>query len=135
MTTEVEARDAIVAYLHPAWVTAYPAVKVFYENATTIDLDTVGANFLKVNVEFTDSDRLGIDPAPGTMSYGNLMLQVFFKDGTGTRTSLEILGFLRTTIGYKHLGAVAIGCPRFGRKQSRSGWNSQDLSVPFRFIH
>jgi hypothetical protein len=63
MTTEVEARDAIVAYLHPAWVTAYPSIKVFYNNTVKVDLDTVGATFLRVSIDFTDSVAHGHRPS------------------------------------------------------------------------
>lgn len=133
MTTEVQARDAIVAYLHPAWTTAYPAVKVFYENTIAIELDTVGSTFLRVSIDFTDSVQQGIDPAPITASYGEVLLQMFVKDGAGTRDAALRLNFLRELLKYQKLTGVTLQCPRPGRKQARNGWNSTDLRVPFYF--
>lgn len=132
MTTEVQARDAIVSFLHPAWTTTYPTVKVFYE-AASIDLDTVGSTFLRVSVNFTDSLRQGIDLQPITGSYGDVWLQMFVKDGSSTRDALAHLNFLRELLKYQRLTGVTLDCPRPGRKQSRSGWTSIDLTVPFQF--
>ncbi len=132
MTTEVQARDAIIGYLHPAWTSAYPTVKVFYETAS-VDLDAVGSTFLRVRLDFTDSLRQGIDPQPITGSYGEVVLQLFVKDGSGTRDTLIRLNFLRELLKYQQLSGVTLDCPRPGRKQSRSGWTSTDLIVPFQF--
>lgn len=133
MTTEVQVRDAIVAYFNPAWVLTYPAVKVFYENSVKVDLDAVGSSFLRVLIEFTDSVRQGIDQDPITASDGEITLQLFSKDGQGTRDSLVKLNYLRELLKYKRLTGVDLDCPRFGRKQNRNGWTSQDLIVPFFF--
>lgn len=132
MTTEVQARDAIVAFLHPAWITAYPTIKVFYETAS-VDLDAVGSTFLRVSIDFTDSTRQGIDLHPITGSYGEVILQMFMKDGSGTRDPLARLNFLRELLKYQQLTGVTLDCPRPGRKQSRSGWTSMELTVPFQF--
>lgn len=133
MTTEVQVRDAIVAFLNPAWVTAYPAVKIFYENTITVELDTVGSSFLRVSIEFTDSVAMGMDSIPITASYGEILLQMFVKDGTGTRDAGMRMNFLRELLKYQQLSGVTLQCPRPGRKQSRSGWNSTDMRVPFYF--
>lgn len=134
MTTEVQVRDAIVAYFNPAWVLTYPTVQVFYENAVKVDLDAVGSSFLRVMIEFTDSVRQGLDLAPHTASYGEVILQLFSKEGQGTRDSLVKLNYLRELLKYHRLTGVDLDCPRFGRKQSRNGWTSQDLIVPFYFF-
>jgi hypothetical protein len=132
MTTEVQARDAIVTFLHPAWTTAYPTIKVFYETAS-VDLDAVGSTFLRVSIDFTDSLRQGVDLVPITGSYGEVVLQMFMKDGSGTRDPLARINFLRELLKYQRLSGVTLDCPRPGRKQSRSGWTSVDLIVPFQF--
>jgi hypothetical protein len=132
MTTEVQARDAIIGFLHPAWTTAYPAVKIFYETAS-VDLDAVGSTFLRVRIDFVSSTRQGIDLSPITGSYGELLLQMFMKDGSGTREPLVRINFLRELLKYKIISGVTLDCPKPGRKQSRSGWTSSDLIVPFQF--
>ena len=139
MTTEVQARDTIIAYLNPAWAVAHPTVKIFYENTVKVDLDAVGSSFLRVRIDFTDSMRQGIDQTPFTACYGEVILQLFSKDGHGTRDSLTKLSYLRSLMAYQDLlvsggGKIKLDCPRPGKKQSRNGWTSQDLIVPFYFI-
>lgn len=133
MTTEVQARDAIVAYFHPAWTATYPMVPVYYENTVRIDLDTVGQAFVSVSIDFTDSLREGIDPSPITGSYGEVTFRLFAKDGVGVRDTLGRSNYIREMIKYRELSGVTLDCPRPGRKQARDGWTSFDLIVPFRF--
>ena len=134
MTTEVQVRDAIVAHLNPAWASMYPTVKIFNENTVKIDLDAVGGTFLRVSIDFTDSLRQGIDLDPYTASHGEVTLQLFSKDGQGTRDILSKLNYLRGLMKYQRLAGVDLDCPRPGRKQTRNGWTSQDLIVPFYFL-
>ena len=131
MTTYVEAREAIVAYLHPAWVAAYPNVKIFYENTTQIDLDSVGASFLAVSIDFQDSVREGMDPSPISATYGVITLRLFSKEGQGTKTTLQMFDWLTALLKYKLLSGVTLDCPRPGKKISRDGWASADLIVDF----
>jgi hypothetical protein len=131
MTTYVEARDAIVSYFDPAWATAFPNVPVFYENTTQVDLDSVGASFVTVGVDYTDSKRLDIDPAPATRTWGEVILRLFVKEGGGIRSTLAMQDTLTGLMKYRKLGGVTLDCPTPGRKQARDGWQSIDLRVPF----
>lgn len=133
MSTEAQVRDNVVSLLNPAWVIAYPTIPIFYENTVKINLDAVGASFLRVSVNFVDSLRQGIDPQPYTASYGEIALQLFAKDGQGTKVLLDRMSFLRTTLKYQNLTHLTTDCPRPGKKQSRDGWTSQDLIVPFNY--
>ena len=133
MTTEVQARDAIVAYFHPAWTTTYPTTPVYYENTVKIDLDSVGDAFLSVSIDFTDSVREGIDAAPITGSYGEVTFRMFAKEGVGVRNTLTKENYIRELMKYRELSGVTLDCPRHGRKQARDGWSSSDLIVPFQF--
>ena len=133
MTTEVQARDAIVAYFHSAWTTAYPAVPAYYENTVKIDLDAVGSAFLSVSIDFTHSLREGIDAIPITYTYGEATFRLFTKEGVGVRDTLIWNNFIRELMKYRVLTGVTLDCPRPGRKQARDGWTSSDLIVPFQF--
>lgn len=133
MTTEVEVRNGIVALLNPAWVTAYPGVKIFYENTVQVSLDDVGDRFTTASIDFTDSVRQGIDESPITGSYGVITMRLFSKEGTGVNSTLEEATFLRNLLKYKKLAGVTLDCPRMGKKVAKDGWVSQDLIVPFQF--
>lgn len=133
MTTYVAARDAIVAYLNPAWVSAYPSIPIYYENTTQIQLDKVGTGFLVVAINFTDTLRQGVDPSPISASYGEITLRLFTKEGQGIRTTLQRLDTLTNLMKYQGLSGVTLDCPTPGRKVSKDGWTSQDINVPFSF--
>lgn len=133
MTTEVQVRDALVTYIDAEWKSTYPTVKVFYENTIKINLDSVGPVFLRVVIEFVDSIRQGIDPSPNTRSYGDILLQVFCKDGQGTRDALAKIGYLRDLLKYRDVGGATLDCPRVRGTKTSNGWTSQELVVPFTY--
>ena len=133
MTTEVEARNALVAHLNPAWVLANPTIPLFYENTTQVSLDAVGERFVTAAIDFTDSVRQGIDEAPVTASYGVLTVRLFSKEGTGVNPTLSSVGFLRNLLKYRKLSGVTTDCPRVGKKITKDGWVSVDLVTPFSF--
>ena len=133
MTTEVQVRDALVGYIDTAWKDTYPSVEVFYENNIKINLDSVGSVFLRVVIEFVDSMRQGIDPVPNTRSYGNVLLQVFCKDGQGTRDALSKIGYLRDLLKYRDVGGATLDCPRVRGSKTNNGWTGQELIVPFTY--
>ena len=133
MTTYVEARDTIVAYLDPAWAAAYPSVPKFYENTTSVQRDKIDHLFLAVDIEFEDSFRQGIDADPVTASYGAIHLCLFAKKGEGTRTTLAMFDFLTNLLKYRKLSGVTLDCPTPGNKTDKDGWVSMALEVPFSF--
>ena len=133
MTTEVQVRDALVGYIDTAWKDTYPSVEVFYENTIKINLDSVGSVFLRVVIEFVDSMRQGIDPVPNTRRYGNVLLQVFCRDGQGTRDALSKIGYLRDLLKYRDVGGATLDCPRVRGSKTNNGWTGQELIVPFTY--
>lgn len=134
MTTEVEARDALVAHLNAGWLVAYPAMTLYYENTVAISLDDAGSAFATASVDFTDSVRMDIDERPSTRSYGVLTLRIFTKEGEGSRSTLVVAGFIRSLLAYRKLGGVTTGCVRPGKKVSKDGWASADWITPFEFF-
>ena len=134
MTSYVDARDALVKHIHPAWLAGYPNVKIFYEQTTAVDLDTVGDNFIQVSIDFQDSMRMDIDADPTSKTWGVVTLRLFSKDGLGVRVGLQMFDWLTALMKYKTLApGVTTGCPRPGKKVSRDGWSSCDLVVDFSF--
>ena len=133
MTTYVEARTAIVAHINPAWLAAYPDVKLLYENAESVDLDTVGDSFMTVSIDFQDSMRMDMDLHPASKTWGVVTFRLFCKQGLGTMETLRRFEWLTTLMKYKTLSGVMLECPRPGKKVSRDGWSSSDLVVDFSF--
>lgn len=133
MTTYVEARDAIVAHANQ-WTLVYPGVPVFYENTVSVDLDSVGDYFLKVDIDFQDAVQMDLDLGDiGRLHTGEVQLTLFYKAGTGVRTTLASVDYLTTHWTAKNLSGVITGVPRPGSNPEKGGWVSQEILVPFEF--
>lgn len=134
MTTYVEARDALVSHMNTNWPVLYPTVKVFYENTLSIDLDKVGAGFVKMSVDFLDAVQSDMDLGDeGHVVVGEVVLTLFYKAGTGVRETLQKKDALTLLFKKRTLGGVTTFVPRPGRKRDRDGWVSEELLVPFEF--
>lgn len=135
MTTYVEARDALVTYLHTAWTTAYPTVPIYYEDTVAIALDLIpNGEFVTVSIAFTDNIRQDIDAAPISRTYGEVTVRVFSKAGGGVRRTLSLFDYLTALLKYRTLSGVTLESPVAGKSQSRDGWSSRDLSTDFYFF-
>ena len=133
MMTYVQAREALVTAINTAWSASYPTTKLFYENTTQIDLDTVGSVFVTVSIDFVDSVRMEIDEDPVSRTDGEVVFRIFAKEGVGTKGALQIKDFLTDTMKYRTLAGVETGCPAPGAKREHKGYVSRDLIVPFFF--
>ena len=133
MTTYVQARNAIVGYLNPAFTTAKPTIPIYYENTTQIDLDSVGNLFVKVDIDFTDALRLDIDPTPHCETHGEIVLMVLSKEGTGVSGALALYDYLDTLLRHQSLSGVTLMTPFPGRKDLKDGWLVMEMIVPFSF--
>jgi hypothetical protein len=140
MTTYTQARDAIVGHINTALNTDQPTLKVFYENTLSVDMDAVGDMFLRVEIDFQDSVQsdLDIDPydqavLPGDRTSGEVVLQLFVREGVGIRSSLVFFDYVRSLMKMRNLSGVQTGVPTPGRKTVRDGWVSQEIIVPISF--
>lgn len=135
MTTYVEARDTLISYIHTSWTTAYPTVPIYYEDTVQIALDNIpDGEFVLVSLAFTDNVRQGIDFAPLSRTYGEVVLRVFSKEGKGTRRTLSLFDYLTALMKYRTLTGVTLESPVPGKVQSRDGWTSRDLVTDFFFF-
>lgn len=131
MTTLVQSRDAIVALINTALSADYPTLKVFYENTLSVDLDTVGDRFVRVEVDFDDAAQLTINNNPEHRTYGSLYFTIFVKDGLGVRDTLVLMQYLSDVVKFKQTATYVFGTPRPGKRDARGGWHSYELVCPF----
>ena len=129
MTTYVEARDTIVAYLE----SALPSLPRFYEDVETVDLDAVGDQFLKICIEFADAHQATIGTDPIDRTLGFIVRSVFTKEGEGTRTALQVFDTIKQSTKFKNLLKVQLETPRPGDVERKRGWVNREILVPFWF--
>lgn len=134
MTNYTSARDALVTHINNVWTTAYPIVPIYYENTTKIDLDKAPSVFLLCEINFTDSVQSDIDlGVEGDRTFGEVVVRLFRKEGSGVRYGLTLLDFLKAQMKLKNLSGVYTQVPFIGRKYVQSGWSSVELITPFNF--
>lgn len=131
MTTYVQARDTLVTKIDDALMSSYPTLKVFWENTTEVDTNTVGNNFVQVEVNFQDSVDTTI--AADFMVTGEVNFRLFYKQGQGSRQALALFDFLTSLMASQIVSGVTLLTPRPGRKDTSRGWASFDLNCPFFF--
>lgn len=129
--TFVSIRDALVSVVNAGWTATYPTIPVFYENATSVDLDDVGAAFLRCTVRFVSGDQASLGEAPLTRIRGAVDLRAFIKVEAGTRTALGYMDYLKDLLKYKDFSGVRTGAPNPPTPQAIKNWYSLGISVPF----
>ncbi len=134
MPTLVQARDALVTHIHTQLQAVLPTLPVFYENTTSVDVNTVGDRFLQVGIDFEDTLLATVSSDLVDHVTGYIGFRLFAKEGTGTRTNLEAFDLLNTAMRHRTLGGVTTGSCRPGRKEQRDGWLSMEFGVPFEYF-
>lgn len=129
MTTYVQARDNIVAFIE----TNSSTLPRFYEDSETVDLDSVGDQFLKIGIEFVDAHQASIGEQPLERTLGLIVFSVFTKEGRGSRQALQVFDTLRSAISCQNLGGVQLEAVRPGDVERQKGWVNREFLVPFWF--
>jgi hypothetical protein len=124
-------RAQLVSRLNTAWATQYPSTKVFYENAASIDLDSVGTQFLVASVHFNMIEQASIDTAPISRYRGYFNLSFFVKEGQGTKVAVVASDYLFSLFKYGNYSGVHTGAPTPGKSGFYKGWYFQEMHVPF----
>lgn len=138
MTTYVQCRDALVAKINTALTADYPNLKVFWENTTTVDPNTVGSMFMQVEVNFQDAVNTTMDADPAKQYLGVVNFRVSCKEGQGVRAALALFDYLTNLMKFQIVpitgtSGVTLNTPKPGRKQASAGWEALDLNAPFFF--
>lgn len=133
MTTEVQARDALVGLIESKFST----LPRYYEDTVTIDLDAVGAGFVRIEIEFNETYQvtLGRDFIDRTL--GLVVVSIFTKDGDGARAALqvrdELKAIVRAAISASEPAGVQLEAARPGDVERKQGWVRRELLIPFWF--
>lgn len=133
MTTYVDARDLIVNHINSSFSADYPLLKVFYENTTEVDVNTVGSKYMRVGINFITAKQVSLELNPIDRTIGEVVFLFAYKEGEGTRDALGMFDYVRGLFSYKYLGGVNFRVPVPGSNRSRDGWMYFTISVPLFF--
>jgi hypothetical protein len=135
---KVQIRDAIVGHLEvllQSWETAGNGIFCDMENSGTLDLGTVGDEFLCFYIAWSTTKQTNIASNPDHRYYGDVVILIFGKDGTGTRKRLGLEDEISEHFKFKALGGVQLREPTPstapGRFEQHQGWSSSTVTFPF----
>jgi hypothetical protein len=127
------ARDEIVTILHADLTMNKPGLSVFWDNTLAVDLDKVSSPFVRIEIDFDDSEQLTINAEPWVRVFGTVYASIFVREGTGTRSTLGLMDYFSQLLSYRMGLRFVSQNPRPGKKEARSGWVSSELLIPFHF--
>ena len=132
MPTLEQARAAIITRVKDHWATAYPAVKMYYDNAFPEDaeIDTL-SGYVLCSIEFAGGFQMDISENPNHRTPGRIVFTALCKEGAGSSKVLKYLDSLSGAMRFAQFGGVTTREPRLGRPHTAGGWFSYDLSIPF----
>ena len=105
--TYTQARDALVTYINTQIATAYPTLKVFWENTLQVDPVTVGDRFLQVGIDFEDAVAATLHAETDFVT-GMIGFRYFVREGKGTRETLQVFDTLNALFRQRDYAGVAI---------------------------
>lgn len=133
MITYTQARDALITKVKAALETALPSLPAFYENAVKVDTNTIGDQFIQVEVTFEESPFVTVDSSPTDLVSGVVGFRLYVKEGKGSRVSTTVFDALNTQLRHQTLSGVTTFSPVFGKKETAEGWVTYDFGFPFSY--
>ena len=130
--TYTQARDALVAYINTQIATAYPTLKVFWENRLQVDPVTVGDRFLQIGIDFEDAVAATLHAETDFVT-GMIGFRYFVREGKGTRETLQVFDTLNALFRQRDYAGVRTETPYPGPKSIEDGWMSSDFQIPFSY--
>lgn len=133
MPTMEQTRAAIIGRVETYWNTAFPAVKMYFDNAYPGDaeidmLDT----YVLCSIRFNGGAQMDISETPNHRIRGRIVFTAACREGDGSSVVLRYLDGLAGAVKFATFGGVVTGEPEPGKPLTSGGRFSYDLSIPFR---
>lgn len=135
---KVEIRDALAGHfdvLMNQWKVEGRDLPVQDDNVEEIDLNLVGDEFLVFYIDWNATVQKNIAENPDHRYYGDVVIMLFGKKGTGTRKRTLLEDEISEHFKFKSLGGVTVGVPTpgtgTGRSEKHDGWHAITVKFPF----
>lgn len=115
-----------------AWV-AYPLL-IETDNRDTIDLATQVNPFLQIDTVYLSGEQLELSEASKEVKYGQLIVTVVVKEGSGSATAATLLDFVESYFSRKDLSIVRLEVSHPQKMETVKGWCYFPLLFNFRWI-
>jgi hypothetical protein len=133
MTTNIQARDALVTEVLSQWAaSSFAPVPIHWVGGPPPAIDTV-SEFVYASVNFLAAEQASVETTPLTRVRGSLKLTFFRKEPNGDRRSQEQAEYLCDALAHRTLGGVQTATPTPMGLETHDGWYSTTWGVPFWF--
>lgn len=119
----------IVTWFNAAYVAAYPAIPVVYENQP-FDWNNLPDTFTEFEVRFYSGQQINLG-SPKTRHGGYIYVTVWTKEGKGTIATKKILDWIDAHLGYKTLTHTQIEAPEPNEGPDNKGWHTEGSKYRF----
>lgn len=123
-------RDAVVGYLNPLYVAAYPSIPIVYDNGP-FDWNNPPETFVEVELEFYGGEQVGMAASPRRRISGYLYVCVRTREGRGSREALQLIDWFSNTLKFARVGTVVFREPEPEPSDGPPGWYFLHVKVPF----
>lgn len=123
-------RDAVVAYVKPPFVVAYPLVPIVFDN-DPFDWANPPADFVATEIEFIWGSQVGLAQAPKRRVRGFVYFTAYTRLGTGTRKVLQSLDWLSSLLQFQYLGIATFQAAEPAGNGTNQGFYTSGVKVPF----
>lgn len=131
--TEAQAEImAVVAQIQQDW-TAYPLV-VEAENRTAVNQEKQTNPYLQVSLNMLSADQLDLAARPRVVQYGQILLAVLAKDGSGSVQARTLLDFITPYLELKDFTRVRTHAFEVARDTSVRGWTYYPGIINFWYV-
>lgn len=140
MTGYTAVRAALVKHINDNFPTDKPAIPIFYENSTTINLDATPGVFVRIVVDFNDALQSDIDLdeiggiKPGQQVFGDLSVFIGAKSGKGMVAIFDLADYFNNLLAFEAFPQVQVGVPQIRRTLGAQGWTVVEQVFPFQFF-
>lgn len=125
-------REAVVSRVYTHWQSAYPTIKMYYDNAMPQDAEVDGLSaYVVCSIRFSGGRQINLSPTPDHRVRGMIKFVAACREGAGSSKVLEYLDSLAGAMKFANFGGVVTEEPVPGLPLTAEGWFSYDLSIPF----
>lgn len=134
MPTLKQVRASLISRVNTYWQGAYPAVRMYYDNAYPADAEIDKLqNFVLCSIQFAGGAQMNLATAPNHRTHGRLVFTAAARSGAGSSAVLGYLDGLLANLKFAQFDSLTLGVPAVGIPMTRDGWFSYDMTVPFFF--
>lgn len=123
-------RQTLVTHVKVPFETAFPDVKVFYDNAP-FDLDNPAEHYVEFEVKFYGGQQIGASATPRTRVSGFVYVTAISRKGLGPAKCLQILDWFASHLEYQTPGGVQLQAAEPDGGGSNKDWYTESIKVAF----